>query len=66
MGRMGSRALLLAGFAVTSVVAQNRPAFDAASIKPSTGSGGQLVRPVGDRVVATVLVIDHAERPSAD
>src|SRR5262249_6587177 len=27
------------------------------------GRMGSRVRPVGDRVVATVLVIDHAERP---
>jgi uncharacterized protein (TIGR03435 family) len=43
----------LAALAATPLVAQSRPSFDAASIKTSASSGGQLVRPVGDRVVAT-------------
>jgi uncharacterized protein (TIGR03435 family) len=49
---MGVRNLFLAALAVASFVAQTRPSFDAVSIKPSSSSGGQLVRPVGDRVVA--------------
>jgi uncharacterized protein (TIGR03435 family) len=49
---MGFRDLLLTAIAAASFVGQARPSFDAVSIKPSASSGGQLVRPVGDRVVA--------------
>ena len=47
--------LIVAAIAFASLTAQSpaRPSFDAVSIKPSTSSGGQSVRPVGDRVVAT-------------
>jgi uncharacterized protein (TIGR03435 family) len=52
MGGMGSRDLLLAALAGATLVAQTRPAFDAASIKPSASSAGfQSVRAMGDRVV---------------
>ena len=50
---MGLCDWLLATIAVASFIAQARPAFDAVSIKPSASSGGQSVRSVGDRVVAT-------------
>lgn len=50
---MGLGNLFLGAIAVSSLIAQTRPVFDAVSIKPSTSSGGQSVRPIGDRVVAT-------------
>ena len=50
---MGLRDLFLTALAAASLVAQSRPSFDAVSIKPSAASGGQSVRAVGDRVVAT-------------
>ena len=50
---MGLRDLLLTMLAVGSLIAQARPSFEAVSIKPSASSGGQSVRPIGERVVAT-------------
>jgi uncharacterized protein (TIGR03435 family) len=52
---MVRRDLLVALVAASLLTAQSpaRPTFDAVSIKPSAASGGQWVRPVGDRVVGT-------------
>jgi uncharacterized protein (TIGR03435 family) len=66
---MGLRDLILAAIATASFVGQSRPSFDAASIKPSSSSGGQMVRPVGDRVVATdatLRALIQFAYPSAD
>lgn len=51
---MAMRDLFFAVIAVASLVAQSRPSFDAASIKPGDSlSGFQQVRLVGDRLAAT-------------